>query len=402
MRWRISSVLSLAGFVSIGIASPPADRIVLGDASRGEQVIHERGCTNCHTLNEKRRLPAPDLGRRLSRNYSPAALAGVLWNHAATGRGPRGGRSAPAADPVLSEQPVADLYAWFESLRYFERPGDAARGKRIFAQKRCAGCHGITDSTYPGAPPVTNWAVLRDPVAFAQAMWNRPAGMEAAFFSAGIRCPRLSRQELTDLLIYIENLPQVRKQKAKFVLAPLSEGERAFHEKGCGSCHRGKHSLAARGARLTPVEIAAALWNHGRGKAGTRASITYEEMAGILAYVWNLMAQGDPRRGEAVFARKGCGRCHAGGEGSASEPAATCQNGELAPVHIVAAIWNHGPAMRSEITANGAEWPRLSPSDMGDLLTYLEARRVSMTTRDLETPEPSQVAGRASGMPRRE
>jgi len=398
----MTPVIWLAGLASVGLACQPESGFVVGDATRGAEVIRERGCMSCHTLNASGPLTTPALGRRLSRNYSPGTLAGVLWNHAHPSWGKDGKAFLLVGEPAAGEQEVADLYAWFASLRYFERRGDAARGKRIFAQKGCAGCHGTSSSVQAGAPPVTAWTVLRDPVAAALAMWNRPPRMADAFLAAGRECPTLNRQELTDLLIYLENLAPVRSRAPKFLLAPLPEGERAFQEKGCGGCHQGRLSLAARGARLTPVEIAAALWNHDRTNPAAHVRVTYEEMTGILAYVWNLGGQGNPRRGEAVFARRGCSRCHAGGGGAAAELGANCQNGELAPVHIITAIWNHGPAMRSEAAANGVDWPRLRRTDMDDLLAYLQARRHIMTSQDLGTPEPSQVAGRKGGMPRRE
>ena len=52
-------------------------------------------------------------------------------------------RNVHAGD--LSEQGGDDLFAYFYSARFFDKPGDAARGKRLFSSKHCAECHGLTE-----------------------------------------------------------------------------------------------------------------------------------------------------------------------------------------------------------------------------------------------------------------
>src|SRR5437868_15155302 len=43
--------------------------------------------------------------------------------------------------PMLTEAQTADLFGYFWASRYFEKPGDEARGRRVFASKRCTECH---------------------------------------------------------------------------------------------------------------------------------------------------------------------------------------------------------------------------------------------------------------------
>ena len=57
--------------------------------------------------------------------------------------GDEAGRASRKAQ--LTPEQAADLFAYFVSARYFEKPGDAARGKQAFAAKHCADCHGITE-----------------------------------------------------------------------------------------------------------------------------------------------------------------------------------------------------------------------------------------------------------------
>ena len=53
-----------------------------------------------------------------------------MWNHAPAMWVETRLRNMPR--PAMDEQQAADLFAFFYSLRFFEEPGDAARGKRSF------------------------------------------------------------------------------------------------------------------------------------------------------------------------------------------------------------------------------------------------------------------------------
>src|SRR5580700_9030070 len=114
--------------------------IIPMDSARGDQLFQSEGCVQCHRLKGAGGTTAPDLGRVLDRGYTPAELAGAMWNHAPAmwlaieTRGTHVGE----VDPQVS----ADLFASFYSARYFEIPGDAARGKRLFQSKSCESCHG--------------------------------------------------------------------------------------------------------------------------------------------------------------------------------------------------------------------------------------------------------------------
>ena len=51
---------------------------------------------------------------------------------------------------LLSEQEVADLFAYFFAARYFERAGDSGRGRRVFQSKQCGQCHGLMSPIHEG------------------------------------------------------------------------------------------------------------------------------------------------------------------------------------------------------------------------------------------------------------
>jgi len=143
---------------------------ISADSTRGAQVFEIQGCGDCHSLNGVGPSVGPDLSRLVDRGFTPASLAATMWNHAPamwTETRLRGN-----ARPALDEQQAADLFAFFYSLRFFEEPGDAGRGKALFSDRKCAECHGIASAKLPDAKPVMQWTAPADPLALVETMWN--------------------------------------------------------------------------------------------------------------------------------------------------------------------------------------------------------------------------------------
>jgi cytochrome c551/c552 len=263
-------------------------------------------------------------------------LAAVIWNMSISG----------PADPSrtgLSENQAADVFAYFAAQRYFEPLGDAGRGKRVFAEKHCNACHGFSDRGSSEAKPPTEWSSLRDPVAFAQELWNRHPAMVSAFARQGLHDPRFTSRELNDLLLYLENLPVIRERESRLLLASSDTGRMLFQSKGCADCHRAKRALANRPWR-SMAEICAAMWNHPFANGENHPYLTYSDMSGLVSYLWSLQDRGDNRRGGRIFARKGCVSCHENrGKGGDGVSISLFSGHEAIPVMMVMALGNHGP-----------------------------------------------------------
>ena len=60
------------------------------------------------------------------------------------------------------------------------------------------------------APPVAKWESLADPVILAQQMWNHGPKMRAEFAKRKLAWGKITGQELTDMLVYLQNLPETR------------------------------------------------------------------------------------------------------------------------------------------------------------------------------------------------
>jgi mono/diheme cytochrome c family protein len=343
-----------------------------GDSRKGAEIFETQRCVECHSINGKGGTTAPDLGKRASRNFTPALMASLMWNHA-----PKMWSAMSAkgiARPHLSTEQTADLFAYFYSLRYFEQPGDAGRGKRVFESKRCAECHGITSSPVVEATPVAQWKSLADPILRAQEMWNHSGRMKEAMAKRNIAWPQLTSQELTDLLIYVQNLPETKGKRPEFAPASAETGKLLFDLKGCAECHAGRNSLEGRFVNRTVTDFAAAMWNHAPKMKQPAPELRAEEMRRIVGYLWSRQVfdeAGSSDRGKTVLAAKKCAVCHEGG----GAPSLTARAEPLNALSMVSELWKHGPAMEEQFKAKNIAWPRFAGADMADLLAYLNVKR---------------------------
>lgn len=336
------------------------------DSRRGADLLHAQGCANCHVIDgsgASKIASAPDLTRRTAREYSAAGMASRIWNHAPVMWAAMS--DAELKVPKLSPGDSADLLAFFYAARFFETPGDAGRGKHLFDAKHCSTCHSANGS----AKPATDWQSLADPVQLVQRMWVHSSEMREALAKQRLKWPALSGQELTDILVYVQNLPQNRHLPYHFILPGGNEGEQLLISKGCGNCHMGALSLDQRLRNKTLTDVAASMWNHSPKMSGTVTAINSDEMRQIVSQMWAtqfFQPSGDRLKGQKVYDVK-CAGCHE--KGGAPKIAA----GQSA-VTMVSNLWIHGPKMLDTIQKSGGTWPRLSPEEMTNLIALFANR----------------------------
>lgn len=168
--------------------------VIPGDSARGARLFRSQRCVRCHAVNGIGGRVGIDLGRSVSRSYTPAQLASTMWNHAPVMWSVMEGSGIQP--PRLTSEDAADLFACFCSARFFDRPGDAARGQQTFTARQCSSCHGIENSRAEGAPPVARWESLADPVVLVRQMWNHSYQMHRSFARRHMEWQALTTGEL--------------------------------------------------------------------------------------------------------------------------------------------------------------------------------------------------------------
>ena len=364
---RTTRILIIGSLLVLGLR---AAEEVAGDSQRGEELFRSESCVQCHSIKGKGGSSAPDLSRIVDRDFTPAVLASTMWNHAPTMWSAMQAKGVTKS--TLSEQSAADLFAYFYSTRYFDKPGDAGRGKALFTSHHCDECHGIATSKAAGAKPVAEWQSLGHPIVLAQAMWNHAANMHEAFAQKKLRWQEFTSQELTDVLVYLRNLPETRNLPSGFSYLPEQGGRAVFQEKGCVKCHTGKLALENRLRNVTLTDIAVDMWNHAPRMKPAPPTLDQDEMRKVVSYLWVrqfFRGGGNSARGKRVFAQKNCAACHE--NASSSAPSLAAKKGSYSTISMVSALWDHGPRMREQMLAKNLPWPQFSSAQMADLIAYL-------------------------------
>ena len=361
----ITAALSVGGLHAATIAA---------DSARGAQLFESLSCVQCHSINGKGGGVGPDLGRRIDRDFTPASLAATMWNHAPAMWAAMRTRNIRPDD--LNEQSAADLFAYFYSARFFEKLGDAGRGKRLFSSKHCAECHGLTDTKLPEAKPVTQWESLGQPLEMVNALWSHASTMRQEFANKKLGWPELTAQDLTDMLVYLRNLPSASNTNARIEITSGANGQALFESKGCAACHNGKAALSERLKGKTLTDIAVAMWSHEPRMPAAPAPLSLAEMREIVSYLWAeqfFQDAGSATAGARVFAAKRCATCH--NDASSGAPKLTGTDRSVNAATIVSVLWHHGPQMLDQMKTKGIAWPRFEGSDMANLIAYLNARK---------------------------
>jgi len=367
---------SLVVFMAVSAAAQTLGAATIEmDSGRGQRVFESESCIQCHSINGKGGRIAPDLGRAIDRNFTPAALASTMWNHAPTMWATMAKQNVKRVG--LDEQASADLFAYFYSAHFFDKPGDAGRGKRLFHDRTCDRCHGLTTSPNSAAPPIAKWQSLGDPIELTQVMWNHSGAMLAEIQNKKMSWPHLSTQDLSDLLVYFRNLPGTPGKQAIFITTAGAQGEALFASKGCKACHDASTLLlrtSLDGRTLT--DVAVALWDHAPRMRTPPARFEPNEMRELLSYLWAnqfFAVNGNPDRGKKVFAAKHCASCH--DDPSSGAPDLSKRPQVATGSTMVSVLWRHGPQMLEQMRQKNIKWPHFESNEMSDVIAYLNARR---------------------------
>ena len=265
-----------------------------GSPRRGEQILHNKGCAECHSVDTSEDGVGPDLAK-WGRYANPIVWAQMMWEHAPLME--EAMRRSDMLWPKLEGSDLVHIVAFVRSAgarasgeRNYLHPGSIANGQRLFLDKACNQCH-------PGSGPDLTEANLPTSVgALASRMWNHSPAMIKVMREQDVARQPISPQELADILAYILALGH-RNSKGD-----ATQGERIFAQKGCVQCHEREGmadaiapAVAQLSGNATPVRMAAAMWNHGATmlERMTEAGLSWpvfndREMVDLLAYLRKL------------------------------------------------------------------------------------------------------------------
>jgi len=240
-----------------------------GNATRGQYLFNEKGCSKCHPLTGRGKEGEPGLDQ-FPQNISPVYLSEMIWNHG----------------PVMIAQMVKLGMKWptFEGsemmdlLEYikanakgpketaFITPGNPREGKKIFADKGCIKCHAIRGEGGKGGEDLGKRAQIfyKSLTQITSVMWNKGPTVLAKMAQTQTGIPKFTPKEMADLLAYLYFL--------HFIDEPgnTANGKKVYTEMGCSKCHGldGKPGesmqidLSKYQKSTNSMDIVAGIWNH--------------------------------------------------------------------------------------------------------------------------------------------
>ena len=240
-----------------------------GDPKPGERLFTVKGCVQCHEVRGKGGRVGPGLDF-LKRANSPVLVAAAMWNH-----GPEMAETMKAKGierPTFKEKELVDLIAFIvaaakdgggETTQVI--PGTPERGQKLFGEKRCIVCHSVGGKGGEVGPDLGKRGHHVSLTRFAGLMWNHGPTMWVRMKERGIQVPRLTGQEMADILAYLY-LSHYFDQAAS-----AERGQQLVQSKGCLTCHsvRGKGGKISADFVTSEVVgshpgLVAGMWNHSR------------------------------------------------------------------------------------------------------------------------------------------
>lgn len=294
---------------------------------------------------------------------------------------------------------LASVYVWRQarnSARWnIFLAGDPRAGAQTFQDKGCRDCHSIRGSGGKLAPDLgLQGAAGSNMNDLVTEMWNHAPLIWNHIGASKINYPRFTPEDMANLLAYLYVTCYEDES------GDPTRGRELFIQKSCIQCH----AIGDRGGTLgpnlknigpidTPIFWSQAMWNHAPAMETRMREFNIPwpkfeggEMNDLLVFVRQERAgperegellPADPRRGWALFQRKGCISCHAiHGEGGTDGPDLTL--GHPVPstlTRLAARMWNHSPEMWEAMKAKGVKRPAFAGQEMADLIAFLYSIR---------------------------
>ncbi len=393
LLWVVAALMASAALATLLVwERRPAPRralYIVGVPEKGAALFFgEKHCATCHSINGSGGRVAPDLSGKRPGRPAMGWLTTVLWNHA-PGMW-RQMRLGNTSYPHLNTEEMAHMLAFLYQAGNVDRAGDPNTGQQVFTGKSCVRCHSVRSSGGKTAPDLSNVAAAGGSNAWTLAMWNHAQSMIDPVTRAVGKWPQFTGNEMSDLIAYA-SLGAPTAGRGSELPGNAERGWRVFQAK-CIQCHSVRGQGGSVGPALGPetdlplstAQFASVLWNHApamlrevREKGIAAPTLQGDEIKDLVTFLASLRyfePTGSPFVGERVFAERGCARCHgAAAEGSGLGPRLRAGPDAFTTVSFMTALWKHGPQMVDRSEELGVKWPILQATDIGDLVSFLNA-----------------------------
>jgi cytochrome c2 len=269
---------------------------------------------------------------------------------------------------------------------------DPLAGSRVFGSKGCSKCHAVNGVGGKVGPDLGRIRANRSFHDLAAAIWNHLPNMAAQMKERRQSFPQLDAAEVGDLIafLFIQNYFEA--------FGNVDSGKKLFSKKGCIRCHQVGGvggvlgpSLDAVGQSGAPMNVAAAMWNHGpsmaeamRARGIERPNLSASELQDLVVYLRAAAAEragapvsilpGRVNEGRILFQKKQCIKCHSiQGKGGNIGPDLGRRGMYRNLVEFAAALWNKAPPMLKAMKLRKFTVPHLNAEEMADIVAYLRS-----------------------------
>ncbi len=173
---ELSDLLVYLRTASKATTPTQAFRITVGP--EGAALFASKGCASCHE------------SRPLGHSKSLTDVAASMWNHAPL---------LHLEPPKLEGQEINEVLGQRWASQFYAGSGDANKGRKIFASKRCVECHG---SAGPG-PDLHARAGDWSGITMVSALWRHGPQMLEQANARKIPWPVLRAGEMSDLIAFL-------------------------------------------------------------------------------------------------------------------------------------------------------------------------------------------------------
>ncbi len=353
----------------------------------GRKIFVEKGCIRCHSIWGIGGKAGPDLGRIQGRTLSD--VTAVMWNHSV--RMAEKMKEQNITFPQFTEEEMRSLLRYLAFIRYFDQPGDFAKGEKLFQDKQCIRCHSLSSKGGNVGPALDKFSSEMSPIFLASAMWNHGLRMSRKMAELGISRPQFEGTDIADLLQYIHGNSLVPDPTRSYLIpGDPEQGKQIFRQKRCIFCH----SIHGEGGKVGPdlgtlrlkygvSHIVGRMWNHADKMWGKmqeldipRPDLSPEEMAHLFAYLYEVgffEFPGDWKLGKKILEEKKCLSCHSlAGKGEGIAPDFARIPSLHSTFSFATAMWNHSAKMGEMFKELKKPFPVFQEGELIHLIEYLK------------------------------